>query len=61
MFQLFKEAMKIHLHSHSIIWEEGFKLSQAWNPAVTYYKPMTLTVLIIMDGVARKIKRTGKD
>jgi hypothetical protein len=29
-----KEATEIQLHQNNIIREEGFKLSQAWNPAV---------------------------
>jgi hypothetical protein len=34
MDQLVKEAIEIRLHLNNINRVEGFKLSQAWNPAI---------------------------
>jgi hypothetical protein len=34
MDRLIKEAIEIRLHPNSIDREEGFKLTQAWNPAI---------------------------
>jgi hypothetical protein len=36
--QLVKEAIEIQLHSNNINTEEGFKLSQAWNPPINILK-----------------------
>jgi hypothetical protein len=55
MDQVIKKAWReICLHSNNINQEEGFKLSQAWNPAINIYKPVTLRISIIFNGVVWK-------
>jgi hypothetical protein len=52
MDQVIKKARtEICLHSNNINREEGFKLSQVWNPAINIYKPVTLRISIIFNGV----------
>jgi hypothetical protein len=38
MDQLVKEATEIQCHSNNVNREEGFKLIQAWNPAINMLK-----------------------